>query len=115
LCQERNSASRFKEQMAGIFNPSGWGAYFRDGHLFVKKVHVEAGAKYPDYGCNFEIYTDPYSLELETLGPLCDLEPGETAEHIEHWRLFKGIEEGDSENWIDAEILRRVRDTDENA
>jgi hypothetical protein len=115
LRQEKNSASRFKEQMAGIFNPSGWGAYFRSGHLFMKKAHVEAGAKYPDYGCNFEIYTDQNSLELETLGPLRDLKPGETAEHIEHWWLFKDIEEGESESWIDAEILPRVQDMDENA
>jgi len=47
LRQEKNSASQFKEQMAGIFNPSGWGAYFRSGHLFVKRASVEAGAKYP--------------------------------------------------------------------
>jgi hypothetical protein len=113
--RQKNSASQFKEQMAGIFNPSGWGAYFRSGHLFIKKAHVEVGAKYPDYGCNFEIYTDPNSLELETLGPLRDLKPGETAEHIEHWWLFKDIEEGESESWIDAEILPRVQDTDENA
>ncbi len=92
LHQERNSASKFKEQMTGIFNPSGWGAYFRSGHLFVKKVNVEIGAKYPDFGCNFEIYTDVHSLELETLGPLRNLKPGETAEHIENWWLFKDIE-----------------------
>jgi len=109
LRQEKNSASRFKEQMAGIFNPSGWGAYFRSGHLFVKKAQVDAGAKYPDYGCNFEIYTDPNSLELETLGPLRELKPGETAEHVEHWRLFKDVESGESESWIDEAILPRVQ------
>lgn len=114
LRQEKNSASQFKEQMAGIFNPSGWGAYFRSGHLFMKKAQVEEGAKYPDYGCNFEIYTDSNSLELETLGPVRDLKPGEAAELIEHWCLFKDIEEGESESWVDAEILSRVQDRDEN-
>lgn len=108
LRQAKNSASRFKEQMGGIFNPSGWGAYFRSGHLFVKKVDVEAGAKYPDFGCNFEVFTDEHSLELETLGPLRNLEPGETAEHTERWWLFKDVEAGESEDWIDSEILARV-------
>ncbi|MDR3713957.1 MAG: hypothetical protein P4L51_14135 [Puia sp.] len=109
LHQARNSANIFKEQMTGIFNPLGWGAYFRRHHLFVKKAKVEKGAKYPDFGCNFEIYTDAHSLELETLGPLRNLKPGETAEHIEHWWLFRDIEAGESESWIDSVILPKVQ------
>ena len=109
LHQERNSASKFKEQMTGIFNPFGWGAYFRNGHLFVKKADVETGEKYPDFGCNFEIYTDAHSLELETLGPLRNLKPGETAEHTEHWWLFKSIEAGEAESWIDSVIVPLVQ------
>jgi hypothetical protein len=109
LYQDRNSASKFKEQMTGIFNPFGWGAYFRNGHLFVKKANVEKGSKYPDFGCNFEIYTDPHSLELETLGPLRNLKPGETAEHIEHWWLFKDIPDGEADSWIDSAILPTVQ------
>jgi hypothetical protein len=109
LCQDGNSASRFKEQMTGIFNPFGWGAYFRKGHLFVKKAKVEIGTKYPDSGCNFEIYTDAHSLELETLGPLRNLKPGETAEHTEHWWLFRSIEAGEAESWVDSVILPLVQ------
>ena len=109
LRQGRNEASRFKEQMGGIFNPLGWGAYFRKGHLFVKKAPVKAGAKYPDFGCNFELYTDPHSLELETLGPLRNLKPGETTEHTEHWWLFKDLEAGETEEWIDSVIIPCVQ------
>jgi hypothetical protein len=109
LYQDGNSASKFKEQMIGIFNPLGWGAYFRNGHLFVKKANVETGSKYPDFGCNFELYTDPHSLELETLGPLRNLKPGETAEHTEHWWLFKDIPAGEAESWIDSAILPTVQ------
>ena len=109
LQQDSNSASKFREQMIGIFNPFGWGAYFRKGHLFVKKVRVERGSKYPDFGCNFEVYTDPNSLELETLGPLRTLKPGETAEHIEHWWLFKDIEAGEAESWVDSVIVPAVQ------
>lgn len=108
LHQANNSASRFKQQMAGIFNPFGWGAYFRSGHLFVKKAKVQRDTKYPDFGCNFEIYTDEHSLELETLGPLRNLKPGDTAEHTEHWWLFKDIQAGESESWIDDVVLPRV-------
>ena len=94
--------------MTGTFNPFGWGAYFRRGHLFVKKINVEKDAKYPDFGCNFEIYTDEHSLELETLGPLRNLKSGEAAEHTEHWWLFKDIQAGEDESWIDAIILPKV-------
>ncbi len=108
LQQTSNCAGPFKEQMGGIFNSSGWGAYFRRGHLFIKKAEVEKNARYPDFGCNFELYTDTHSLEFETLGPLRKLNPGETAEHIERWWLFKNIESGDSESWIDSIILPAV-------
>lgn len=108
LQQTSNCAGPFKEQMGGIFNSSGWGSYFRRGHLFIKKAEVEKNAPYPDFGCNFELYTDMHSLEFETLGPLRKLNPGETAEHIERWWLFKDIESGDSESWIDSIILPAV-------
>ena len=70
LNQLSEPTGRFKEQMCGIYNPAGWGAYYRDGHLFVKRAPVIAGARYPDFGCNFEVFTNPDFLELETLGPL---------------------------------------------
>jgi hypothetical protein len=108
LLQANNSASRFREQMGGIYNPSGWGAYFRQGHLFVKSSKVHQGSAYPDFGCNFEVYTDPFSLELETLGPLQDLEPGQTAEHAEEWWLFKDVPGGEDDAWIDSIVLKLV-------
>lgn len=105
LKQDAHPKGRFKEQMVGIYNPSGWGAYFRDGNLFVKRSKVQTEAKYPDYGCNFEIYTEPDFLELETLGPLQSLAPGETALHIEDWWLFRAIPRGDDDAWIDNFVL----------
>ena len=108
LHQASKFAYTFPQQMTGIFNPFGWGAYSRSGHLFVKKTNVENDAKYPDFGCNFEIYTDEHSLELETLGPLRNLKPRETAEHTEHWWLFKDVPAGEDETWIDSIILPRV-------
>ncbi len=113
LHQTSNSASKFEEQMAGIFNPLGWGAYFRKGHVFIKKTELDRNAQYPDFGCNFELFTDPHSLELETLGPVQNLKPGATAEHIEHWSLFKDVQAGGSESWIDTVVLPLVDAADE--
>ena len=111
LTTDAAPAGRFREQMLGLFNPSGWAAYFRQGHLFVKRAVVERDRTYPDFGCNFETYTEPGFLELETLGPLRTLKPGDTAEHIEHWWLFKEVPAGDSEAWIEQVVLPLVNQT----
>jgi hypothetical protein len=66
------------------------------------------GAKYPDSGCNFELYTDPGFLELESLAPLATLAPGQKAEHVEDWMLFDSIMAGNDEAWIDQTILPLV-------
>jgi hypothetical protein len=115
LKQEAQPTGRFREQMGGIFNPAGWGTYFREGHLFVKRVAIVEGARYPDCGCNFELYSDPDFLELETLGPLVDLLPGQTVTHEEEWQLWRVRGEGDAplgeeDEWIDAVILPRLQE-----
>lgn len=99
---------RFREQMGGIYAAAGWGAYYRDGRLFVKRVQPVPGAKYPDHGCNFELYTEPGFLELESLAPLTVLKPGQSVEHVEDWMLFDGVPAGDDETWIDHAILPLV-------
>jgi len=108
LKADPNPTGKFKEQMTGIYDPWGWGAYYRNGHLFVKRSVVEKDAKYPDYGCNFETYTEPGFLELETLGPLGKLPPQGTADHIEDWWLFEGIPDGQGDGWVDRAILPHV-------
>jgi len=102
----------FREQMLGLHNPSGWAAYFRNGHLFVKRAAVDTGKAYPDFGCNFETYTEPGFLELETLGPLRTLKPGETAEHTENWWLYKDVPAGQDEDWIERAVLPIVNQTE---
>lgn len=109
LTTEASPNSRFREQMLGLYNPAGWAAYFRNGHLFVKRAAVETGQTYPDFGCNFETYTEPGFLELETLAPLRNLKPGETAEHTEHWWLYKNVPAGQDEDWIDGTVLPLVK------
>ncbi|MGA8149699.1 MAG: hypothetical protein WB952_01885 [Terriglobales bacterium] len=111
LQQRANPNGRFKEQMGGIFNSAGWGAYFREGHLFVKRAAIIPGGQYPDFGCNFEVFTNPDFIELETLGPLVELQPGETAEHVEHWWLFTGVPGGEDDAWIDSAVVPLVKQT----
>jgi len=108
LAQAKHRAGRFREQMGGIFNPAGWGAHFRRGTLFVKRASVIAGARYPDGGCNFELFTNPDFLELETLGPLVELKPGEMAEHVERWWLFENVPDGEGEEWVREAVVSRV-------
>jgi len=111
LRQMANPTGRFKEQMGGIYNSAGWGAYFRQGYLFVKCAAVISGAQYPDFGCNFEVFTNPDFIELETLGPLAELRPGETAEHVERWWLFDGVPSGENDAWIDSAVVPLVQQT----
>lgn len=78
-------------QKIGICNKQGWAAYRRGQILFIKSFDYEEGALYFDYGSNNETYTAGNFIELESLGPLRRLAPGESALHTEHWRLFKEV------------------------
>jgi hypothetical protein len=111
LVQQTNTECRYQEQMTGIFNPAGWGAYFRNNSLFVKRAAVIPGATYPDYGCNFEVFTNREFLELETLGPKTLLLPEEHTTHTETWQLFRDIPEGEDEEWIRSVLLPLVTST----
>jgi len=111
LRQLANPTGHFKEQMGGIYNSAGWGAYFRQGYLFIKRAAVISGARYPDFGCNFEVFTNPDFIELETLGPLVELRPGEVVEHVERWWLFAGVSGGENDAWIDSAVVPLVKQT----
>ena len=105
LQQRNNPQGRFAEQMAGTWNPAGWGAYHSDGMLFVKRAAPIRGARYPDSGCNFEMFTDPHFLELETLSPIVTLKPGQSASHTETWALFRDVGSGSGEDWIRSAVV----------
>ncbi|MHB0936830.1 MAG: hypothetical protein ACYDCO_18005 [Armatimonadota bacterium] len=75
----------------GMANMLGWAAYLVHGCLFVKYFDYDPTAIYPDFDCNFETFTNQDMLEVESLGPLTLLEPGDTVEHDETWRLFTEV------------------------
>lgn len=72
----------------GAAATNGWAAYWRNGQAFVKKFFKEEG-EYPDYGCNVEVYTNPDMLELETVGTLTLVNPGESVRHSEIWTIHE--------------------------
>jgi len=75
----------------GTNNTEGWAAYANKGILFVKRYDHLAGETYPDGGVSFEAYTNHLFLELETLSPLRQVEPGGSIEHVETWSLYGGV------------------------
>ncbi len=84
LCQTDKRQS-FK---VGMNNEDGWCAYLNKGQLFKKSFGFDPKAEYPDFGCNCETFTDAEIMEIESLGALRTLRPGEAAEHEERWELF---------------------------
>lgn len=91
-------AARADSEKIGVSNARGWAGYARKGQLFVKQYDWKPGAAYPDNGVNTEAYTAGTFIELETLGPLVSLAPGESATHEERWSLFRDVDvSGDDE------------------
>lgn len=71
----------------GYHHPSGWEVYLQKGVLIRKQVTVQPDAVYPDLNSPLEMYIDHRFLELESIGPLVNLQPGEQVCHTEHWSL----------------------------
>ncbi|EDY21893.1 conserved hypothetical protein [Chthoniobacter flavus Ellin428] len=77
----------------GLQHRMKWIGYFTRSTLFVKLVEFDESATYPDYGCNFETFSNATGLQIETLSPLRTLAPGESVGHSESWHLFGNIPE----------------------
>lgn len=88
LRQDRNAT---EPQKMGLFNPKTFGGYLLGSDLFVKQSTADPKKRYPDFNCSYETYTDKDFLEMETLGPLQKLAPGQTMDHTESWTLHKNV------------------------
>ncbi len=71
----------------GVALTRGWLAYVRNGIVFVKRAEHRSGGNYLDLGASGQCYSSPDFLELETLGELATLDPGESVTHVETWEL----------------------------
>ncbi|MCU1286225.1 MAG: uncharacterized protein JWO13_2575 [Acidobacteriales bacterium] len=108
LIQPLAAAQGFGMQKIGMRNTAGWGAYFRDGSLFVKQTSWREGP-YEDFGSNYETFANEKFIELETLGLVQELASGQSCEHRERWRLWRDVDESGGEEWIDEQVLRRIQ------
>lgn len=87
--------SNLGPQKIGMFVPQGFAAYANNGNLFIKRFEAntfgEGSRYYPDFGCNFETYTNEKFLEVESLGPLDVVPSGGGVSLQEFWWLQPGI------------------------
>lgn len=72
----------------GIAHRQNWVAHISDDLLFLKKIQYDSQTSYPDGGCNLEIFIDNETTQLESLGALVSLGPGQSTSHTERWYLF---------------------------
>jgi len=101
LRPSKSSKSAFK---FGINNEKGFSVYFNHGNMFVKKYNHIDGGIYPDGGVSFETYTNNLMCEMETLGELKKVQPGETISHDETWNLIPNVSEPETNEEIETII-----------
>ena len=81
-----------KKFKLGINNTSKWIAYINHNQSLVKIYEPNhPNGIYPDFGVSTEVFTNAEFLEAETLSELRDIEPNETIEHTEIWKLTDNI------------------------
>lgn len=91
----------------GLAHRQNWVAYILGDSIFFKIFDYNPSVQYPDGGCNFETFADSDMIEIETLGPLTTLKPGDSVTHIEDWYIFPLTKEMQIESedalsgWID--------------
>ena len=76
----------------GYLNTAGWIGYWYSGTFLCKRFDPRPQEAYPDFGCNAEAYCNDQFAELESLGPLVRLAPGESTRHVETWEIYQDLE-----------------------
>ena len=89
----------------GLGLSKGFAAYQYKNDVFVKYFDYYEGEGYPDMGCNFETFSNEEFLEVESLGPLSLIEPGEVIAHVETWRMLRVDKELKNDEDIDKVLL----------
>ena len=92
----------------GLAHRMGWVAYWNQSTLFVKRITYKEGGTYPDMGTNYQTFSNEDMLEMETVGLLGRLEPGQSSELIESWELFGNVPPIKTEEDVDLQIVPRV-------
>ena len=89
----------------GLAHREGWVGYLNSHTLFVKRFDYRQGAVYPDRGTRYQTFSNEDMLEMETVGELVILKPGETASLVEQWELFGNVPNVFSEADVDRIVL----------
>ena len=76
-----------KPVKVGCLSAIGIAGYLVDGLLVVLRFDPARAATHADLGCNLEVYCDDRTIELESLGPLATLGPGQSVIHDERWEI----------------------------
>jgi len=77
-----------KAMKIGLTHRLKWVGYITEDLFFIKSMKYDPSGTYPDGGCNLETFVNDKTLQLESLGHLKKLEPGESTAHTERWHLF---------------------------
>jgi hypothetical protein len=99
---------RDDESKIGVDSAQGWAAYLLGDTLYVKRFPHDGAGQYPDGGATVEIYSSHEFLEVENLGPLTTIAPGEEIVLREDWWLFDGVRVGTGEAQALEDLRRHV-------
>ncbi len=101
----------------GFNADDGWIGYVNNGTALIKYFEVYDGddIDYPDNGCNVESYTCKDFCEIETVGPLYDLEPDAECEHVEVWQGLGGLPEIRTLNDVETALEPLLLSEEESA
>ena len=92
----------------GFAHRMGWAAYLNGGNLFVMRFGYQEGATYPDTGTNYQTFSNEDMLEMEPVGVLVTLQPGQKAELTDTWELFGNVPDVRTEADVEKHILPLV-------
>ena len=96
ILAEQPALGRFK---VGTSLRRGWVAHWREGVMLVKRAGHDESREYADMGASGQLYSQADFTELETLGPLTELDPGDAAEHHEDWEVYL-VDEAEAEHLV---------------
>lgn len=99
------SARPDRPMKVGCLSSTGTAGYLREGLLVVLRFDPARGSVHSALRCNVEVYSDDRTIELESLGPLTTLEPGDSVTHDERWEIR---EAGDLDEAGAESLLREL-------
>lgn len=107
-----HDAKSKKSLKIGFNDACGWIAHVNNGQALVKYFEYDENCTYPDGGCTVECYTCDKFTEMETLGPLDTVAPGECLQHIEYWHGIDNLPEINTEKDVDKYIIPQLINCD---